>query len=74
MNMYVPCIYISIGDNNKRMGITLSELESRLDDIVDTILPEIDYKEVIWDMSRGTRRFSEDFDVSEYRLKILLNF
>lgn len=74
MNMYVPCIYISIGDNNKRMGMTLSELESRLDDIVDTILPEIDYKEVIWDISRGTRRFSEDFDVSEYRLKILLNF
>ena len=74
MNMYVPCIYINIGENGKQLGMILSELESRLDDIVDTILPEIDCKEVIWDMSRGTRRFSSHRDAHEYNLKILLNF
>jgi len=74
LNMYVPCIYVSIGENGKQLGMILSELESRLDDIVDAILPEIDYKEVIWDMSRGTRRFSSHRDAHEYNLKILLNF
>jgi hypothetical protein len=74
MNMYVPCICINIGDNGKKLGMTLSDLENRLDEIMETIFPELDYKDVIWDMSRGERKFSEDFNVNEYRLKILLKF
>ena len=76
LSMYVPSIIINIGGHNAhRTGtINLLKLESDIDDILPTILPTIDYDEVIFDMSRGTRRFDEDRDIHEYTFKILLKF
>lgn len=74
LSMYKPCLVIEIGGHNDsyRTGkIKLSHLEPILDDVLQTILPDLDYEEVIWDKSRGKRQFTDD-EFYDYTLKILL--
>lgn len=74
LSMYKPCLVMEIGGHNDsyRTGkIKLSHLEPILDDVLQTILPDLDYEEVIWDKSRGKRQFTDD-EFYDYTLKILL--
>jgi hypothetical protein len=74
IQMYVPCIVIEVGGHHgsHRTGkFRLSHLEPLLDDVIETILPTLDYEAVIWDKSRGERRFTDD-EFSDYTLKIIL--
>lgn len=76
LDMYRPCIDIEIGGHNDsvRTGkMNLMELESHIDETLESILPTLDYEEVIFDHSRGDRLFTNT-DVYDYSIKILLNF
>lgn len=75
ISMYKPCLLIEIGGhgNNHLTGkIELKDIESRFDDVLPMVLPEIEHEEIIWDMSRGTRKFDESGDFYNYTLKIIL--
>jgi hypothetical protein len=54
--------------------MNLLKLESDIDEILPSILPTLDYEEVIFDSSRGDRRFDhiENYEVYDYTIKILL--
>jgi hypothetical protein len=45
-----------------------------IDDALESILPTLDYKEVVFDHARFDRVFSDDTDVYDYTVKILLNY
>jgi hypothetical protein len=47
-------------------------LENDLDQVIDLVTADLDYEDIIWDMSRGTRRFDTSNPISEYTVKILL--
>jgi hypothetical protein len=75
IQMYKPCIVIEIGghDNSYRTGqFKLDDIESKFDEVLPTILPELDYEDVIWDHSRGTRQFDTSAGFYDYTLKIIL--
>lgn len=75
LDLYQPCVIIDIGgyDNSIRTGtFDINKIESILDDSLEIILPQLDYKEVIWDHSRFERRF-DSTDFHDYTLKIILN-
>lgn len=74
INKYKPCIAVTIGDSHMGAKFNLKKLESEIDEALPSILPTIDYSEVIFDLHRDTRRFDNDSDFTEYTLKILLNF
>jgi hypothetical protein len=73
IQMYKPCVWIEIGgyDSHKTSKFKLSHIEPLLDDVLEIILPELNYEFIIWDKSRGKRRFEED-DFHDYTLKIIL--
>lgn len=75
IEMYVPCIVIDIGRNGEYMQgkMNLNEIESNLDESLPTILPTLDYSDVIFDHARDSRQF-KDTDIYDYTVKILLNF
>jgi hypothetical protein len=75
--MYKPCVTINIGghrDSHLTGKMNLKKLESDIDEILPSILPTLDYEEVIFDSSRGDRQFDDNIDVYDYTIKILLNF
>jgi hypothetical protein len=75
LDMYKPCITINIGgyqDPHSTGKMNLRKLESGIDEVLPSILPTLDYEEVIFDSSRGDRRFDDDMDVYDYTIKILL--
>jgi hypothetical protein len=75
IEMHRPCLVMDIGNNSNSHltgKISLSKLEPLLDDVLETILPELDYEDIIWDKARGRRQFSDD-EFYDYTLKILLN-
>lgn len=75
IQMYKPCIVIEIGGhNNSHMSgqFKLDDIESKFDEVLPTILPELDYEDVIWDHSRGTRQFDTSAGFYDYTLKIIL--
>jgi hypothetical protein len=78
LGMYKPCVTINIGgysDSHTTGKMNLLKLESDLDEVLPTILPTLDYEEVIFDVSRGNRGFdTENYEVYDYTVKILLNF
>lgn len=76
LGMYKPCVSIFIGghDGISTGKMNLKKLESDIDEVLPSILPELDYDEVIFDMNRGSRRYEEDIDIYDYTLKILLKF
>lgn len=78
LSMYKPAITINIGgfsDSNHTSKMSLTELEEKIDEVLPTILPTLDYEEVIFDLNRGDRKFDVDsYYVYDYTIKILLNF
>jgi len=77
LDMYRPAISINIGghDNSHLTGkMNLKKLESDIDDALLSILPELDYEEVVFDMARFDRVFDDNTDINDYSFKILLNF
>ena len=74
IDMYKPCIVIEIGgyESQSTGKIKISHIEELLDDVLETILPELDYEEVLWDKSRGVRKFTDD-ECYDYTLKIILS-
>ena len=77
LDMYKPTININIGgyDNSHLTGkMNLKKLESNIDEALLSILPELDYEEVVFDMSRFDRVYDDDTDINDYSFKILLNF
>jgi hypothetical protein len=75
LDMYKPCVVINIGgyqDAHSTGKMNLRKLESDIDEVLPSILPALDYEEVIFDSSRGDRRFNDDVDVYDYTIKILL--
>jgi hypothetical protein len=74
IEMHKPCLVMDIGgysESHLTGKISLSKLEPLLDDVLETILPELDYEDIIWDKARGRRQFSDD-EFYDYTLKILL--
>jgi hypothetical protein len=77
LDMYRPAISINIGghDNSHLTGkMNLKKLESDIDETLLSILPELDYEEVVFDMARFDRVFDDNTDINDYSFKILLNF
>jgi hypothetical protein len=78
LDMYKPCVTVNIGgysDSHTTGKMNLLKLESDLDEVLPSILPTLDYEEVIFDVSRGNRGFdTENYEVYDYTVKILLNF
>ena len=76
IEMYVPCITIEIGsrENYLKGPMNLVKLESLLDETLESILPTLDYQEVIFDMGRGDRMFDQNMEIYDYTLRIILNF
>lgn len=75
VDMYRPGIFINIGgyhDSTKTGKMNLKSLEADIDEVLPSILPVLDYEEVIFDMYRPDRRFDDNTDIHEYTLKILL--
>jgi len=75
--MYVPSVVIEIGGRSESMStgkFNLKYIESLIDEALESILPTLDYKEVVFDHSRFTRQFDDDKDFHDYTVKILLNF
>lgn len=65
---YKPAILISVESDE----FQISAIEKDLENILPSILHSFDYEDIIWDMSKGSRKFSDDTKVSEYSLKIIL--
>lgn len=66
---YKPIVIINIkGDVN------IKQVESDFDKILPSITANLDYSDIIWDHSRGTRRFDDNREMDEYSLKIVLKF
>jgi hypothetical protein len=77
LDMYIPAVVIEIGGhNNPHLTgyMNLKKLEADIDEVLPSILPDLDYKEVVFDLSRQDRQFSDDQNFDQYTLKILLNF
>ena len=75
LSMYKPCVVIEIGGHNNSHltgAFKLDDIESKLDEVLPTILPELNYEDIIWDKSRGTRQFDTSSEFYDYTLKITL--
>lgn len=73
IDMYRPGIYVSIGggpEDNIKMN--LRQIESQIDKILPSILHDLDYEEVIFDNTRGDRKYDDNIDIQDYTFKILL--
>lgn len=73
IDMYRPGIYVSIGggpEDNIKMN--LRQIESQIDKILPSILHDLDYEEVIFDNTRGDRKYDDNIDIHDYTFKILL--
>lgn len=73
LKTYRPAIFIKFEHHSGHMYV--KEIENDIDYILPTILPTIDYDEVIWDHGRGYRdngsRY-ENFRIYDYTIKIVL--
>ena len=75
INMYRASVIIAIGglgSNHNTGKMDLLKLENDLDQVIDLVTADLDYEDIIWDMSRGTRRFDTSNPIIEYTVKILL--
>lgn len=72
LEMYLPAIYISIS-TYKFMNAKIShnKIRKEFEDILPSILHDIDYSEIIWDLKLPENK--EDIEIYDYNLKILLN-
>jgi len=77
IEMYVPSVVIEIGNRDNSIatgGINLKKMELMLDEALESILPTLDYKEVVFDHARFDRGFSDETNIYDYTIKILLNY
>lgn len=77
LEMNKPAILVVMGGHSNAhltRKMNLKKLEADIDEVLLSILPTIDYEEVLFDASRFDRRFSEDTEIYNYTFKILLNF
>ena len=73
IDIYMPGIFIEIGQKDYAQDpINLKKVEKDFDDAMPSILSKLDYVDVIWDDSRGTRKFDDDMNIYDYTVKILL--
>ncbi len=72
LKMHQPAIYMSIGNNDYYGGINLKKLENNIDEVLETILPQLDYEDVLFDYAKGARKFDDNFEISDYTVRILL--
>ena len=52
--------------------MNLRQIESQIDKILPSILHDLDYEEVIFDNTRGDRKYDDNIDIHDYTFKILL--
>ena len=74
INMYQPSIYIWIHGDGK---LNLGKIESQIDEVMTSVLNDINYEGVIYETPRGeNKRYIDtwypDITVSDYTLKIIL--
>ena len=72
---YLPAIYINIGSGfstENRYKMNLREVESKLDDVLPRVFSDIPHSQIIWDSARFVRKFNDDTDIYDYRVKIVL--
>lgn len=71
LNSHKPCILIIVDNMISSFNTTfkVSHIQNLLDEVLPTILPELDYEKVIWD---GVKKIDSDIDIYDYKLKILL--
>jgi len=74
LDMYRPGIIIHIGGHDGHLtgAMNLRKLEANIDEVLISILPVIDYEEIIFDAARYDRQFDDNTDIYDYDLKILL--
>lgn len=73
IDVYMPGIFIEIGQKDFAQDpINLKKVEKDFDDAMPSILSKLDYVDVIWDDSRGSRKFDDDMNIYDYTVKILL--
>ena len=72
LDMYKPAIMIRI--NGDIINMNLLKLENDIDEVLPTILPTLDYEEVLFDSHRYSRSYNSNIDINDYTLKILLNY
>jgi hypothetical protein len=72
LEMYLPAIYISISTYEfMNAKISHNKIRKEFEDILPSILHDIDYSEIIWDLKLPENK--EDIEIYDYNLKILLN-
>lgn len=76
LNLYRPGVVINIGgwgSESRYTGpIDLERLESSIDEVIDVVTSDLDYEDVLWEYSRGDRKFDTSNPIYSYEVKILL--
>jgi hypothetical protein len=79
VNNYKPGISIRIGRNHSGDGMpstkedfAIKDIEKSLDNILPLITEHLPLDEIIWDLSRGSRRFTDEDTIKEYDVKLIL--
>lgn len=60
----------NISEDNK---VSIKRIEAAIDKNIHTLVKGVDYKRLVWDASRGKRRFDDDVCLDEYNFRIILN-
>lgn len=76
LNLYRPGVVINIGGWGSESRYTgpmdLEKLESDIDEVIDLVTAELDYEDILWEYSRGERKFDTSQPIYDYEVKILL--
>lgn len=75
LEMNKPAILVVMGGHSNAYltgKMNLKKLEADIDEVLLSILPTINYEEVLFDVSRFDRQFSDDTEIYDYTFKILL--
>jgi hypothetical protein len=70
LDMYRPCVFLSISNSQITLKISRIKITKEFEEFLPAILPELDYEEVIWPWQ--SRLSGEDHQISEFDVKILL--
>lgn len=76
LNLYRPGVVINIGGWGSESRYTgpmdLERLENSIDEVIDLVTADLDYEDVLWEYSRGERKFDTSQPIYDYEVKILL--
>lgn len=77
LNLYRPGVVINIGgwgsESIHTGKMNLGKLESAIDEVIDVVTADLDYEDILWEYSRGDRKFDTSQPIYDYEVKILLN-